>query len=156
MDPSDREVSTTMADPSASYGSTESDKLFANDTNFKGTLGDDSDSPHADGNGAGKYWIYLIAAILLELAGTTSMKLRDGFANLIPSILIYVFYGLSFIFFPLSLKGIDLSTAYAIWSGLGTTMTCVIGFYYFSETINLAKIIALVAIIGGCVVLKFA
>ena len=47
-----------MADPSASYGSTESDKLFANDTNFKGTLGDDSDSPHADGNGAGKYWIY--------------------------------------------------------------------------------------------------
>ena len=84
------------------------------------------------------------------------MKLSDGFANLIPSILIYVFYGLSFVLFPLSLKGIELSTAYAIWSGLGTTMTCVIGFYYFSEPINLAKIIALVAIIGGCVVLKFA
>jgi small multidrug resistance pump len=152
---------STIADPhsvefSASYGSTESDKLFSNHANFNGTLGDDSDSPHADGNGGGIYWIYLFIAIFFELAGTRSMKLSDGFANLLPSILIYIFYGLSFVLFPLSMKGIELSIAYAIWSGVGTTMTCVIGFYFFNETMNLVKIIALVAIIGGCAVLKSA
>jgi small multidrug resistance pump len=143
---------TTMTDLStvafsASYGSTYSEEDFTND---------DSDSRHDDGDRGYKYWIYLIVAILLEVAGTTSMKLSDGFTNLIPSLLIYFFYGLSLALFPLSLKGIELSTAYAIWSGLGTTLTCVIGFCYFSDTINLTKITALAAIIGGCAVLKFA
>ena len=73
------------------------------------------------------------------------MKLSDGLTKLIPTIMIYVAYVLSFIFFPLALKRIDLSTAYAIWSGLGTTLTCVIGFVYFGDIINLTKILALEA-----------
>ncbi len=137
------------------YGSTaDSKENFTIDDNFQSE--DDPGSTRADSDGGGKYWMYLLVAIFLELAGTTSMKLSDGFTNLIPSILIYVFYGLSFALFPLSLKGIELSTGYAIWSGLGTTLTCVIGFYFFNESVNLTKITALVAIIGGCVVLKFA
>jgi small multidrug resistance pump len=70
--------------------------------------------------------------------------------------MIYVFYGASFAIFPLALKGIDLSVGYAIWSGLGTTLTSLIGFYYFGDGITTTKIISLTAIIGGCVFLNFA
>jgi small multidrug resistance pump len=43
-----------------------------------------------------RHWLYLAMAIVLEVAGTTSMKLSHGFERLGPSILIFVFYGLSF------------------------------------------------------------
>ncbi len=45
-------------------------------------------------------WLYLTGAILLEIAGTSCMKLSEGFSRLIPSVLIFVFYGLSFVGLP--------------------------------------------------------
>ena len=101
-------------------------------------------------------WLLLILAILLEVAGTTSMKLSDGFSRVLPSVLIYVFYAASFTVLPFALQAIELSTAYAVWSGLGTTVTAIIGFVYFHDTVNKTKILALAAIICGCVVLNFA
>ena len=92
----------------------------------------------------------------LEVGGTTAMKLSDGLTKVLPTIMIYVAYGLSFVVFPLALKRIDLSTAYAIWSGIGTMLTCIIGFVYFQDSINWMKIVAIICIIAGCVVLKFA
>ena len=103
-----------------------------------------------------KYWLFLFLAILLEVFGTTAMKLSDGLTKLLPTIMIYIAYGLSFVAFPLALKRIDLSTAYAIWSGVGTMLTCIIGFVYFDDSINWMKIVAILCIIAGCVVLKFA
>ena len=61
-----------------------------------------------------QYWFYLAGAIALETAGTTSMKLSLGFTKLVPSILIFVFYAVSFVALTFALKGIDVSLAYAI------------------------------------------
>lgn len=113
-------------------------------------------SNHSDEDGVFKCWMILLFAILMEVAGTTSMKISDEFTKLAPSVMIYVFYGLSFYFFPLCLKRIDLSTSYAVWSGLGTVLTCLVGFFCFGDTMNMRKIIALMTIIVGCVALKFA
>ena len=151
----------TMADPISSaytvkYGSTDVHRRsLAGDAESFIVATDASGDNDAD-DSIYKYWLLLLIAIMFEVAGTTSMKLSDGLTKLIPTIMIYVAYVLSFIFFPLALKRIDLSTAYAIWSGLGTTLTCVIGFVYFGDIKNLTKILALLAIIAGCVVLKFA
>ena len=50
-------------------------------------------------------WIYLILAIALETAGTMCVKLSEHFTHLLPSISIFVFYGISFVvFLPLSYK----------------------------------------------------
>lgn len=45
------------------------------------------------------------------------MKLSDGFSRLLPSVLIFVFYGFAFVALTLSLRRIDLAVTYAIWSG---------------------------------------
>ncbi len=95
--------------------------------------------------------IYLLLAILFEVFGTTCMKLSDGFNRLIPSIFIFVFYGLCFTFQTLSLKHIDISIAYSVWSGLGTALIAGIGLICFRESMTLVKFISMLLIIVGVV-----
>ena len=94
-------------------------------------------------------WLFLIAAILLEVCGTTSMKVSDGFVHTLPSTLIFVFYGLSMVCLTLAVKTIDISIAYAVWSGLGTAVIAVIGIAWFGEALTAAKLGGLVLIVLG-------
>ena len=84
-------------------------------------------------------WIFLILAIGFEVAGTTSMKMADGFTRLVPSIAVFAFYGFSLAFLTLALKRIDVSVAYAVWSGLGVVAISIIGVMAFSEAMTIAK-----------------
>lgn len=97
------------------------------------------------------HWIYLAAAIVLEVAGTTSMKLSQGFTKVTPSILLFAFYAACFVALTFALKKIDVSTAYAIWSGLGTALVAVIGILYFKEPSSAIKIGSILLIIIGVV-----
>ncbi|MDO3680612.1 DMT family transporter [Paenibacillus ehimensis] len=102
------------------------------------------------------YWLYLGAAIALEIAGTISMKFSQGFTRLTPSILMVVFYLLAFTALNFSLKQIDVSVAYAIWSGLGTAVIAVIGYLYFNESMSLLKAGSIVLIILGVIGLNLS
>lgn len=93
----------------------------------------------------------LLLAILFEVCGTTCMKLSEGFSKLIPAILIFVFYAISFFFFTLALKGIDVSIAYAIWAGLGTALITVVGIFWFREPASALKLISLVVVVAGVI-----
>jgi small multidrug resistance pump len=99
-------------------------------------------------------WIYMILAILFEVAGTTSMKFSEGFTKVWPSIFIFLFYALCFSVLTLALKTIEVSTAYAIWSGLGTVLIVTIGILWFNESVSLVKILSIVLIIIGVVGLQ--
>ena len=96
-------------------------------------------------------WLYLALAILLEVTGTTCMKLSEGFTKLVPSILLFVFYSLSFGMLTLALKRIDVSVAYAVWSGMGTALIATIGVLWFKEPMTALKLISLALIIIGVV-----
>jgi small multidrug resistance pump len=90
-------------------------------------------------------WVYLSAAILLEVAGTTSMKLSQGFTRTLPSVLIFVFYALSFVALTLALKRLELSVAYVIWAGVGTALTTItLAFCIFRSRPRFARRRALV------------
>ena len=96
-------------------------------------------------------WLYLTGAIFLEIAGTTSMKLSEGFTRTVPSILIFVFYALSFMALTMALKRIDVSVAYAIWAGVGTALIAIIGAVHFREPMTLIKVVSIGMIIIGVV-----
>ncbi len=93
----------------------------------------------------------LLLAILFEVCGTTCMKLSEGFSKLIPSVLIFVFYAISFFLFTLALKGIDVSIAYAIWAGLGTALITVVGIFWFREPASALKLVSLVVVVMGVI-----
>lgn len=101
-------------------------------------------------------WLWLVVSILLEVAGTTSMKLSQGFERLLPSVLVFVFYGLSFFAFGLALKRLDLSLAYAIWAGVGTALIVVIGIFWFREPAGLVRLGGIGLIIAGVVLLNLS
>lgn len=101
-------------------------------------------------------WVYLVLAIVLEVSGTTCMKLSEGFTKTVPSILLFVFYTLSFGMLTLALKRIDVSVAYAVWSGMGTALIATIGILYFKEPMTALKLISLALIIGGVVGLNLS
>jgi small multidrug resistance pump len=102
------------------------------------------------------YFYLLLLAIVFEVCGTTSMKLSQGFSKLLPSILIFVFYAISFSLFTLALKKIDVSIAYAIWAGLGTALVTVIGIFWFKEPVNTLKMISLVIVVAGVIGLNLS
>lgn len=95
-------------------------------------------------------------AILLEVAGTTSMKFSHGFTKLLPSVLMIVFYLLSFSSLNFALKKLEVSVAYAIWSGLGTAIIVIIGWLWFKEQLSLWKIVSIALIILGVIGLNLS
>jgi small multidrug resistance pump len=101
-------------------------------------------------------WFLLVTAILFEVSGTTCMKLSYGFTRRLPTILMFVFYGLGFVPLNLALKRIDISVAYAIWSGIGTAIITTIGILWFKEPVNALKLISIALIIIGLVGLNLS
>ncbi len=101
-------------------------------------------------------WVYLILAILFEVAGTTSMKLADGFQNLIPSVVIFVCYGISIAFLTMAVRTIDISVAYAIWSAIGMVIIASIGVFWFNEPATAWKILSIGINITGVVSLQLS
>ena len=101
-------------------------------------------------------WIYLMAAIVTEVIGTTCMKFADGFTNLVPSVLIFVFYAISFVLMTIAMKTIDLGMTYAIWSGLGTALIFALGAVFFRETVTPLKLISIALILAGVIGLRLS
>jgi small multidrug resistance pump len=92
---------------------------------------------------------YLAAAIILEICGTTALKLSDGFTRIGPSGVVVLCYAASFPLLSLALRGIELSIAYAVWSGVGTAVVAAIGITWFGETAGALKLLCLVLIVLG-------
>jgi small multidrug resistance pump len=91
----------------------------------------------------------LAAAIALEVCGTTALKLSDGFTRLGPSATVVVCYAASFFMLSLALRDIELSMAYAVWSGVGTAVVAAIGIFWFSESAGAWKLLCLGLIVLG-------
>jgi small multidrug resistance pump len=98
-------------------------------------------------------WILLVVAIVLEVAGTTNMKLSEGFSKLVPSVLVLFFYAVSIIALTFAVNRLDVSLAYAVWSGMGTALVAVIGLWFFQESVTTVKVVALGLIVAGVVML---
>lgn len=96
-------------------------------------------------------WFLLALAIVLEVAGTTCMKLSGGFKEMVPSVLVFVFYGFSFTAFIYALKTMDLSITYAIWAGLGLALIAAIGVLYFKEPMTVQRMLFIGLILIGVI-----
>jgi small multidrug resistance pump len=101
-------------------------------------------------------WFLLLLAIVMEVCGTTCMKMSQGFTNWVPSVLVFVFYGLTFTAFIYALKTIDLSIAYAVWCGVGLALVAVIGIFYFKEPATAMKLVFLGVTLVGVVGLSYS
>lgn len=101
-------------------------------------------------------WVYLGIAIISEVAATLSLRASEGFTKLVPAIVVVVGYVVAFAMLGLALKGINVGTAYAIWSGLGTAGAVVGGWRLFGEQLNALAVTGIAIIIAGVILLTYA
>lgn len=96
----------------------------------------------------------LVAAIALEVAATSALARADGFRDPVWTAVVLGGYALSAWLLALVIRHMPVSTAYAVWSGLGTALVAVIGVLWLGESLNAAKVAALGMIVAGVVVLN--
>ncbi len=99
------------------------------------------------------HYIYLFFAILAETAGTTALQASQQFSRFWPSVMVVLFYGLSFYLMAYTLKFMPVGIVYAIWSGLGIVFIAAIGWALFGQTLDAAAVLGLVLIIAGILVM---
>ncbi|GIN41569.1 MULTISPECIES: DMT family transporter [Heyndrickxia] len=101
-----------------------------------------------------KGYLFLSISIISEVVATMMLKISDGFTVIFPSIGVALGYGIAFYCLSLCLKMIPLSLAYAIWSGVGTALTVIVGIVAWGESFNLYSGLGIILIIGGVVMLN--
>lgn len=99
-------------------------------------------------------WLFLIIAGVFEIAWAIGLKYSYGFTKLVPSVLTILGMIASFYFLSLAMKNIPLGTAYAIWTGIGTVGTGILGIILFNESINPIRLICIGFIVIGAIGLK--
>ena len=102
-------------------------------------------------NGLVIAWSNLMFAILVEIWATTLIKVSTDRNSTPLYLLSLLLYNTSLTFFSYSLSVIPVSTAYAIWSALGTAAVSIAGVVWFGEVMNMKKGLCLVAIVFGVV-----
>ena len=99
-------------------------------------------------------WFILLLAGLLEIGWAVGLKYTDGFARPLATILTMLSMVASVALLGVSLKTLPLGTAYAIWTGIGTLGTSVLGVVLFEESANLARLACIALIVAGIAGLK--
>ena len=101
-------------------------------------------------------WVVLFFAGLFEIGWAVGLKYTAGFTRLFPTLLTVASMAASLGLLGLSLKTLPLGTAYAVWTGVGTLGTAVLGIALFGESADAARLACMGLIVAGIVGLKLA
>ena len=98
-------------------------------------------------------YLWLAAAILSEVLGTSSLKAAEGFTRLWPSIVVVVGYAAAFYCLSQTLRTIPIGIVYAIWSGVGTALIVLIGAVVYRQRLDFGGFAGIALILAGVLVL---
>ncbi len=101
-------------------------------------------------------WGYLLTAGFFEVVATTAFRYTEGFTKLGPTLAFAASAAASMIMLQMSLVGIPLGTAYAVWTGIGAAGTAILGTMYFNEPTTTLRLFFLTLLIGSILGLKLA
>ena len=100
-------------------------------------------------------WVVLVVSGVLETVWAAALAQTRGFTRLVPSVVFGVALVLSMIGLGYALRTIPIGTGYAVWVGIGAVGTAAYGMVALGEPATAARLLCLVAIVGGVVGLKF-
>jgi quaternary ammonium compound-resistance protein SugE len=101
-------------------------------------------------------WIYLMLAGLFEIGWAIGLKYTDGFTKPLPTALTAGSMIISIVLLGLAVKTLPIGTAYAIWTGIGTVGTVMLGIILFAEPVTAVRMGCIALIVTGILGLKFA
>lgn len=101
-------------------------------------------------------WILLFFAGLFEIGWAIGLKYTDGFSRLLPTALTLTAMVVSFALLGMALKTLPVGTAYAVWTGIGTVGTALLGVWLLGEPATAMRLACIGLIVCGIVGLKLA
>ena len=99
-------------------------------------------------------WLVLFLAGLFEIGWAVGLKFTEGFTRLWPTVATVVSMIVSLGLLGLALRSLPLGTAYAVWTGVGTVGTALLGILLFGESADLLRLGCIGLIVAGIVGLK--
>jgi quaternary ammonium compound-resistance protein SugE len=101
-------------------------------------------------------WAYLALAGLFEIGWAIGLKYTDGFTRIVPSVLTVLSMVVSVLLLGLALKTLPVGTGYAVWTGIGTVGTALLGIYLLGEPATATRLACIGLIVAGILGLKLA
>lgn len=101
-------------------------------------------------------WVVLFIAGLLEVGWAVGLKYSEGFTRLWPTVGTAVALVASMVMLGVALRTLPLGTAYAVWTGIGTVGTAVLGMVLFREPATAMRLVCIALIVAGIIGLKLA
>lgn len=99
-------------------------------------------------------WLFLIMAGIFEMMGVAMINQFHKDRNWKAVALLFIGFGLSFLFLSLAMKTLPMGTAYAVWTGIGASGGAILGMFIYGEPRNLSRIISIAVVLGSAVGLK--
>ena len=99
-------------------------------------------------------WLVLVAAGVLEIGWAIGLKYTDGFTRLWPSVVTVSAMAVSLLLLGLAVRTLPVGTAYAVWTGIGTVGTVLLGMALFGEPATPLRLAFIAMIVGGIIGLK--
>ena len=99
-------------------------------------------------------WIFLFFAGLFEIGWAIGLKYTDGFSKPLPTLLTIASMIVSLGLLGLALKTLPVGTAYAVWTGIGTVGTALLGIWLLGEPATAVRLACIGLIVSGIVGLK--
>ena len=94
-------------------------------------------------------WFVLFLAGILEIGWAVGLKYTEGFTRVLPTLLTGASMVASLALLGVSLKTLPLGTAYAIWTGIGTFGTAILGIVLFGESTSATRLTCIGLIVAG-------
>ena len=101
-------------------------------------------------------WFILFIAGLFEVGWAIGLKYADGFTRPIPSILTLISMVISVVLLGIALRELPVGTGYAVWTGIGSVGTAILGIILFGDPATAGRIACIGLIVAGIVGLKLA
>lgn len=99
-------------------------------------------------------WLYLFVAGLFEVGWAIGLKYTQGFTRLVPTLFTGISMVVSLGLLGLALKSLPVGTAYAVWTGIGTIGTAILGIALLGEPAGALRLACIGLIVAGIVGLK--
>lgn len=103
-----------------------------------------------------RHWVVLLASAVLEAVWALALKESQGFTQLGPSVVFAITNPLSMVGLGYAMRGLPVSVAYAIWTGLGAALTVGASILLGMEAPSVLKLCFLGGIVACVIGLKFA
>ena len=100
-------------------------------------------------------WLALVISGVLEAVWATALGRSDGFTRLTPSLTFAVSLFLSTAGLAYAMRELPVSTAYAVWVGIGASLTVAYGMLTGIEPASVLKVVLVVGIVCCVVALKY-